>query len=138
MSGVLVVNVLCHNQVQFLDLPLQRCLQVALIHRVLHVERLKDERHEDTERQQEDNRVNTAGSHLDLTNILILDSRKCVFPGRIQHLKGYFTGKTQQRKNPLKTPLHSVLSASTTNYEPCFPSCQQVSLVATMKTHCKC
>ncbi len=46
-------NVLCYSQLQFLNLPLQRCLQVALIHWVLHEERLEDERHEDTERQQE-------------------------------------------------------------------------------------
>lgn len=46
-------NVLGHSQLQFLDLLLQRRLQVALLHRVLHEERLKDERHEDAERQQE-------------------------------------------------------------------------------------
>lgn len=41
-------NILCHGQLQLLNLLLQGRLQVALIHRVLHEERLEDERHEDT------------------------------------------------------------------------------------------
>lgn len=46
-------NILCHSKLQFFNLPLQRCLQVTFIHRVLHKERLKDKRHEDTERQEQ-------------------------------------------------------------------------------------
>lgn len=38
-----------HGEFQLLDLLLQRRLQVALIHRVLHEERLQHERHEDAE-----------------------------------------------------------------------------------------
>lgn len=46
-------NILCHSKLQFFNLPLQRRLQVTFIHRVLHKERLKDKRHEDTERQEQ-------------------------------------------------------------------------------------
>lgn len=47
-------NILCHSKLQFLNLLLQRCLQVVFIHGVLHKERLEDERHKNTERWHKD------------------------------------------------------------------------------------
>lgn len=53
-------NALCHGQIQLLDLPLHRRLQVTLIHRILHKERLQDERHEDTGRTGSEHSVTTS------------------------------------------------------------------------------
>lgn len=50
-SGAWNKNLLLQGELQLLNLPLHRCVQVALLHWVLHEEGLQDERYKDAKRQ---------------------------------------------------------------------------------------